>query len=493
MERTAAHRSRASRTTSGSARVRERLDHPIVDADAHVVEFMPAILDRMREIGGARLAADFGARYFRDESGPVRLAWYDLSREQRRDRRVARPGWWGLPARNTLDRATALLPGLFYERLDELGVDFSIVYPTVGLEFPHVQEDELRRCACRALNAYHAEAFGTFSDRLTPAAAIPMHTPAEAIEELEHAVGALGLKVVAIAGFVERAVKAPVPASREPYWYDGYGLDSEYDYDPVWSKCLELGVAPTVHSSFHGRGTRRSVSNFMFNHLGMFSAAHEHLAKSLLMGGVTRRFPALRFAFLEAGVTWALSLLNDTIGYWNKRGADRIRRLDPHELDLELLGDLFRRYGGPLVEKYAGASADMTSIGGLGANQEDPATLDEWAPCRIERVEDFRELFVRRFYLGCEADDPTTPIGLDPELIPLGEPLRAIFSSDFGHWDVDDMREVVEEAHEESGLDPARFRDFAFANAVRLHGGANPDFFRGTTVEAEAASLLGAP
>ena len=35
------------------------------------------------------------------------------------------------------------------------------------------------------------------------------------------------------------------------------------------------------------------------------------------------------------------------------------------------------------------------------------------------------------------------------------------------------------------------FRDFAFANAVRLHGGMNPDFFVGTVVEKEAAEVLG--
>ena len=33
---------------------------------------------------------------------------------------------------------------------------------------------------------------------MTPAAVIPMHTPDEAIAELEHVVGTLGLKVIAV-------------------------------------------------------------------------------------------------------------------------------------------------------------------------------------------------------------------------------------------------------------------------------------------------------
>ena len=40
-----------------------------------------------------------------------------------------------------------------------------------------------------------AEYFAKLSDRLTPAAVIPMHTPEEAIEELEFATKQLGAKV----------------------------------------------------------------------------------------------------------------------------------------------------------------------------------------------------------------------------------------------------------------------------------------------------------
>jgi hypothetical protein len=68
-----------------------------------------------------------------------------------------------------------------------------------------------------------------------------------------------------------------------------------------------------------------------------------------------------------------------------------------------------------------------------------------------------------------------------------------MFGSDIGHFDVPDMRLVLEEAYEvaDEGLITADdFRDFAFTNAVRLHGGANPAFFDGTAVEREAGALL---
>ena len=55
------------------------------------------------------------------------------------------------------------------------------------------------------------------------------------------------------------------------------------------------------------------------------------------------------------------------------------------------------------------------------------------------------------------------------------------------------MRDPLPEAYElvEDGfLTDGNFRDFAFANAVRLWGTQNPRFFEGTVVAKEAAAVL---
>ena len=68
-----------------------------------------------------------------------------------------------------------------------------------------------------------------------------------------------------------------------------------------------------------------------------------------------------------------------------------------------------------------------------------------------------------------------------------------MFSSDLGHWDVPDMGGILLEAHElvEHGhLSEADFRDFVFANPVRFYTSGNRGFFRGTRVEAAAATLV---
>ena len=77
--------------------------------------------------------------------------------------------------------------------------------------------------------------------------------------------------------------------------------------------------------------------------------------------------------------------------------------------------------------------------------------------------------------------------------LPFDVKLKAVFGSDIGHWDVPEMREVLEEAFElvEDGLiEEDDFRDFMFTNPVTLHARGNPAFFKGTIVEDAVDKLL---
>ena len=130
---------------------------------------------------------------------------------------------------------------------------------------------------------------------------------------------------------------------------------------------------------------------------------------------------------------------------------------------------------------------------GLSATWEDLATLDEFAPCKINDKRQIKDLFVPNFYFECEADDPITAWAFDTKKNPYGAKLNAIFSSGIGHWDVVDIRDVTAEAPElvEHGLlNEDEFRDFTFANAVRMRCSMNPDFFEGTIVDGEVTKLL---
>jgi predicted TIM-barrel fold metal-dependent hydrolase len=466
-----------------AAQIRAQLDHPIVDGDGHLIEYLPALAGYLREEGidpsAATIQRLLPGRFGPDED------WYQASADDRARLRIARPPWWGAPARNTKDLATALFPSLLHERLDELGIDVSVVYPSMGLAFLHLEDEDERIGACRALNRYCREQFEPHGDRLVPVAAIPMHTPEEAIAALDHAVTTLGFKAVLCAGYVQRTVEG-VSDEAAPWarWLDTYGLDSAHDYDPFWARCRELKVAVAFHSGSIGWGSRLSPSNYMLNHLGHLAEGQHSLAKSLFLGGVTRRFPELRFAFLEGGVAWAASLYADLVGHWEKRNRAAMEHLNPATIDRKLLFEL--------VQAHAPEVDLDPALGALPKRVEDPAMLDEFAACAIERPEDIADLFATRFFFGCEADDPLVRTAFDTRANPFGARLNAVFGSDIAHWDVPDMSDVLHEAwelveHELIGEDD--FRDFTFANPVRFFTEVNPDFFEGTVV-ADAVRAL---
>jgi predicted TIM-barrel fold metal-dependent hydrolase len=481
----------ATTSPTVSAAIRAKLDHPVVDADGHAIEYPPAFVEFLRQVAGPKVVERYLAR--REAGG-----WHRISPAERLRRRVTRPSSWTFPTRNVQDRATAMLPRLFRARMDDFGLDFSIVYSTLALEVMRDEDEELRRACCRALNVMFAEIYRDQADRMTPVATIPAHTPQEAIAELDHAVTVLGFKAVVINSNVKRPIPAVLEKAPElaPYafWVDTLAMESAFDYDPVWRRCMELEVAVTSHSPSVGWGARTSTTHYIRNHVGSFAAAGEAFAKSVVLGGVTKRFPQLNFAFLEGGVAWASELYAGLVGHCSKRNATAIGNYDPRNLDRERLADLFAEYGQGLVQ---GRPDTRDPDFGRAANgwhwKDDALIAHELDGLGIERAEDLRPLFEPRFFFGCEADDPLVSLGFDARVNPFGARLKAIFSSDIGHWDVPDMNGVLAEAYElvEHGLlDAKDFRDFTFAYPASLHAGMNPDFFKGTVVEAAVGKLL---
>ncbi|MGO9603235.1 MAG: amidohydrolase family protein [Candidatus Binataceae bacterium] len=476
-----------------SRQIRARLGHPVIDSDGHYIEFGPSIIDYIKKVAGPRVAEAFVAPHHRI------AAAIGMMPAERADRGLPAEGFWVQPSKNTLDRATGIIPRLLYERLDEFGFDFTVLYPSAGLVVPRMEDDEMRRAVARAFNMYVADQFRGFADRITPAAIIPMYTPQEAIEELDYAIGTLGLKVAMMGHPVPR----PIPkvsrehpeAARWARRVDAFGLDSVYDYDPVWAKCVELGVPASFHSGSRGFGFRLSPSNFTYNHIGHFAAALEAICKAIFMGGVTRRFPGLNFAFLEGGVGWACLLYSDLIGHWRKRNRAALEEVNPANLDRELYRTMIERYlGQEILGHY-----DRGSMKLEGLDNESPPEgheLDDYAACGIERAEDIRDLFVSRFYFGCEADDPMNAWATNTRINPFNAKLKTLLGSDIGHFDVVNMNEVLGEAREpvdDGLLNEEDFRHLVFVNPVRFFGEMNPQFFADTAIATAAGKLLGDP
>ena len=58
-----------------------------------------------------------------------------------------------------------MAPRLLHSRLDELGIDVAVCYPSVGLQMPAQRDEKLRRLGCRAYNRYAAKQFEGLGDR----------------------------------------------------------------------------------------------------------------------------------------------------------------------------------------------------------------------------------------------------------------------------------------------------------------------------------------
>ncbi len=77
--------------------VRARLDHPVIDCDAHVVEARFAIED-----------------FLKDLAGPGVVERYRKCAPYQQYNQPSRGFWWGVPSGpHTSDRAMAMLPKLF--------------------------------------------------------------------------------------------------------------------------------------------------------------------------------------------------------------------------------------------------------------------------------------------------------------------------------------------------------------------------------------------
>ncbi len=482
-------------TDSRSYKLRQTLDHPVIDGDGHTQEYHPLLLDYLKEEGGSQ----FVDKYLKARLGAG--SWHKLTKTERYERQQRRPPFWTMPSSNTLDLATAMMPALFRKRMEQMGMDYAVVYTSQFMFGVH-RDEEIRRVGSRALNRYNADMFREHADRMTVAAVVPTWTPEEAIAELDYCVNTLGLKAVQLTNLNFRPIPAVERAAPEvagfATWVDPLALDSPYDYDPLWKKCVELKVAPTAHVGGQGWGPRRSVSNYVFNHCGSFAMANDMFCKALFLGGVTRRFPQLNFGFLEGGVSWAVQLYNDLWEHWEKRNIKALREhLDPAQVDRDMLADLCEEYGGDAYKPFIDELRSQKNKNTLGArpgfNPEPDAFLDDFAKCGIKKEEDIYDLFVPHFFFGCEADDRMISTAFDQRMNHREARLGAMFSSDVSHWDVPDMRDTLAEAYElveKKLIDREDFRDFTFANMVRLHGGVNPDFFKGTAVADAAAKEI---
>jgi predicted TIM-barrel fold metal-dependent hydrolase len=193
--------------------------------------------------------------------------------------------------------------------MDELGVDRSLMFPTLAslLEERMRDDPELIHAAIHALNEWMYETWSfNYEDRIFAVPVITLPIVDKAIEELEWVLER-GARTVLIR-------PAPVPGFRGSRSF-GYP-----EFDPFWKAVVDADVLVSMHSSDSGYSRYQSdwtgpsemlpfrLDPFRQVTLGMRPI--EDSIAAFACHGVFSRFPDLRVAVIEAGVKWLYPLLD---------------------------------------------------------------------------------------------------------------------------------------------------------------------------------------
>jgi len=175
--------------------------------------------------------------------------------------------------------------------LDDVGIDWTVLYPTTALAYGKIVSLDYAVAATRAYNDWLHQTYLQFNPRFKGMAIIPMQDPDEAVNELRRAVTELGML-----GAMMPSNGLAMPLGAKPYW-------------PVYAEAERLGCCLAVHGGCHDR--------FGLDHLNMYVPVHAlgHpwgltiSCASIVYNGIFERFPGVRIAFLEGGIAWLLLCL----------------------------------------------------------------------------------------------------------------------------------------------------------------------------------------
>jgi len=192
------------------------------------------------------------------------------------------------------------------ELMDEQGVDYAMMYPTLAslIEERMKEDPDLTADAIHALNQWMTEAWPfAFEDRIFSTPVIPMGLVDRAMQELDYVV-AHGAKSILI---------RPAPA----WGYRGPRSFASPEFDPFWEKVEQAGVLVVFHASDSGyerysnewAGGQGEALAFgqpsLFNLvIGSDYRAIRDASASMICHGALGRFPGLKIALVENGSGW---------------------------------------------------------------------------------------------------------------------------------------------------------------------------------------------
>ena len=301
----------------------------VVDADGHIMEPVDLWVDNLES-----RFKDRAMRLRNDDDG---LEYLEIDGKKSRVLNGGQLGFLG-----TLDEAIAprrtqeFTPGLFdfadctppaardpharIEWMDAQGIDVSILYPSLGLNWQSECEDAALAAAhCRVYNDWIASFCAPYPERLIAAASISLMDVHAGVKEIKRAVK-LGIGGVYL---------FPNPPNGIPYG-DTY-------YDPFWAEVEDLGLPVGIHvSSTPYYIGNQLIPNAGFNKDTWFFSMMQKMDCQLcfltfFQGAVFDRFPRLKLGVVESGCSWIAHMLDSMDGFAGDDGAQYHLRLRPSE------------------------------------------------------------------------------------------------------------------------------------------------------------------
>jgi predicted TIM-barrel fold metal-dependent hydrolase len=200
-------------------------------------------------------------------------------------------------------------PGPRVELMDELGIDRSLMFPTLAsLVEERLRDDvEATHAVIHALNEWMYETWTfDYEGRIYPTPVVTLPLVERAIEELEWCVER-GAKTVLVR-------PAPVPTTSGRTTSPGME-----QFDPFWRRVTELGIPVSMHASDSGYARYaedwEGGGEFLPFKLNAFRFATMHhrpitdTFTALILHGALSRFPEVRIASVENGSGFVRPLL----------------------------------------------------------------------------------------------------------------------------------------------------------------------------------------
>ena len=194
-------------------------------------------------------------------------------------------------------------PGPRLEMMDELGIDYALMFPTLAslVEERMKDDPEMTHDVIHALNRWMLETWSfNYKDRIfaTPVVTLPIVD--RALEELEWCMEH-GARTVLVR-------PAPVPG------YRGSRSFRLEEFDPFWQACIKANIPVSMHASDSGYSEFLNVwepgDEFLpfkptaFRTVAMGKRPIEDAMAALVCHGALSRNPELRVLSIENGADW---------------------------------------------------------------------------------------------------------------------------------------------------------------------------------------------